>query len=247
MSSRIRSPNSIYDLSIPDDPVLGDPARGMSHDRDRTGLLEGKTRRLGGNRSSRDSHAFDVVDVEQSVLRSNLVIRTLDMLDRAGEAKRARKEMDREVDRIAMIQRALLPPRIPAIQGVVGAADYRTFDRAGGDYYTLLPLDHCEGEEDGGGRWAVIIADASGHGPAAAVLISMLHATLLARPLSQMNAAEVLAYLNRQLLQAADRRFVRDRVLRNHRSRRPARSNTPAPVIRRRSTNRPADSERSCD
>jgi phosphoserine phosphatase RsbU/P len=32
------------------------------------------------------------------------------------------------------------------------------------------------------------------------VLIAMLHATLLARPLSQMNAAEVLAYLNRQLL-----------------------------------------------
>jgi phosphoserine phosphatase RsbU/P len=192
-------PKLFYDLSIPDDPVLGDRLAECRTIEIAPVFSKGKLAGWVGI-ASRDSRAFDDVDVEQSVLRSNLVIRTLDMLDRAADAKRAQKEMDREVDRIAMIQRALLPPRIPTIQGVVGAADYRTFDRAGGDYYTLLPLDHCEGEEDGGGRWAVIIADASGHGPAAAVLISMLHATLLARPLSQMNAAEVLAYLNRQLL-----------------------------------------------
>jgi phosphoserine phosphatase RsbU/P len=192
-------PKLFYDLSIPEDPVLGDR------------LAECRTLELAPVFSkgelaawvaigSRDSQAFDVVDVEQSVLRSNLVFRALDTLERADEAKRARKDMDREVDRIAAIQRALLPPKIPAIEGVVGAADYRTFDRAGGDYYTLIPLDHCEDEEDASGRWAVMIADASGHGPAAAVLISMVHATLLARPLNRLNAAEVLAYLNRQLL-----------------------------------------------
>jgi sigma-B regulation protein RsbU (phosphoserine phosphatase) len=192
-------PKLFHDLIIPDDPVFGDR------------LSECRTMEIApvfskGNLAgwvgigSREPRAFDVVDVEQSILRSNLVIRALDTLERADEAKRARREMDREVDRIAAIQRALLPQRIPAIRGIVGAADFRTFDRAGGDYYTLLPLDHGESEESDAGRWAVLIADASGHGPAAAVLIAMLHATLLARPLTRMTAAEVLAYLNRQLL-----------------------------------------------
>jgi len=192
-------PKLFYDLSVPDDPVFGDRLAECRTMEIAPVFSKG---RLSGwvGIGSREHHAFDVTDVEQSVLRSNLVTRALDTLERAAEAKRARKEMDREVDRIATIQRALLPPSIPAIHGIFGAADYRTFDRAGGDYYTLLPLDHCEGEETDSGRWGVIIADASGHGPAAAVLISMLHATLLARPLGRMNPAEVLAYLNRQLL-----------------------------------------------
>jgi sigma-B regulation protein RsbU (phosphoserine phosphatase) len=192
-------PKLFYDLAIEDDPVLG--AR-LSECRTMEFAPVFSAGEISGwvGIGSKDSRAFDVVDVEQSVLRSNLVFRALDTLERAEEAKRARREMDREVDRIAAIQRALLPPNIPTIQGIRGAADYRTFDRAGGDYYILLPLDHCDGEEDGSGRWAVMIADASGHGPAAAVMIAMLHATLLARPLHRMNAAEVLAYLNRQLL-----------------------------------------------
>lgn len=90
-----------------------------------------------------------------------------------------------EVDQIAQIQRSLLPQEEPDVPGLSFAASYATFDRAGGDYYDLLPLRHLPDElplarytEDLASPWAILIADASGHGPSAAVVVAMLHAIL---------------------------------------------------------------------
>jgi sigma-B regulation protein RsbU (phosphoserine phosphatase) len=47
------------------------------------------------------------------------------------------------------------------------AAYYQTSHRAGGDYYDFFPL--------GDGRWGLFIADVSGHGTPAAVLMAVTH------------------------------------------------------------------------
>ena len=44
------------------------------------------------------------------------------------------------VERIAGIQRALLPDPLPEIPGLNINASYKTFDQAGGDMYALRPL-----------------------------------------------------------------------------------------------------------
>ena len=58
--------------------------------------------------------------------------------------------------------------QLPPIPGFELAAHYHTSARAGGDYYDFFPLH--------GGGWGVFIADVSGHGTPAAVLMAITHA-----------------------------------------------------------------------
>jgi sigma-B regulation protein RsbU (phosphoserine phosphatase) len=110
----------------------------------------------------------------------------------------ANLQIAREIEQIARIQRTLLPAQLPAIPGLAIAAHYETFDRAGGDLYDFARLegDPTTPDDD---RWAILIADASGHGPAAATVCAIVHAILHAYPKEPSNPAELLGHLNRQL------------------------------------------------
>jgi sigma-B regulation protein RsbU (phosphoserine phosphatase) len=68
---------------------------------------------------------------------------------------------------VADIQRSLLPARPPKIPTMGVAAYYQTSHRAGGDYYDFFPLAD--------GKWGLFIADVSGHGTPAAVLMAVTH------------------------------------------------------------------------
>jgi sigma-B regulation protein RsbU (phosphoserine phosphatase) len=110
---------------------------------------------------------------------------------------RAHALIDREVERIGRIQRALLPNPLPRIPGLEIAASYETFGEAGGDLYDLVPLAGPGAPENE--RWGVFIADASGHGPAAAVVIAMTQALLHAPPPGVTGPAALLRHLNEHL------------------------------------------------
>jgi len=103
----------------------------------------------------------------------------------------ALKALDRELQAVGEIQRSLLPAELPPIPGFELAAHYHTSARAGGDYYDFFPLE--------GGRWGVFIADVSGHGTPAAVLMAITHAIAHAKPGHQTPPDELLRYLNRRL------------------------------------------------
>jgi sigma-B regulation protein RsbU (phosphoserine phosphatase) len=90
----------------------------------------------------------------------NLVLR-----NQLGDALAA---LDRELQVVGQIQRSLLPSELPVLPGCELAAHYETSARAGGDYYDFFPLD--------GGQWGLFIADVSGHGTPAAVLMAITHA-----------------------------------------------------------------------
>ncbi|MCC6694959.1 MAG: serine/threonine-protein phosphatase [Candidatus Hydrogenedentes bacterium] len=123
--------------------------------------------------------AFLPQEVENRVLQTNLMAGMTNTKIAAQELRTATEWIHREVDVIAVIQRGLLPQEMPTIPGLQLAAFHRTFDRAGGDFYDVFPVGKIE--EDGErhcNRWGIFIADVSGHGAAAAVIVAMM-STLL--------------------------------------------------------------------
>jgi phosphoserine phosphatase RsbU/P len=101
------------------------------------------------------------------------------------------RQLDRELQVVGQIQRSLLPQELPAIPGFDLAAHYHTSARAGGDYYDFFPL-----EED---AWGLFIADVSGHGTPAAVLMAITHAIAHTRPGYPRPPKDLLAHLNHHL------------------------------------------------
>jgi sigma-B regulation protein RsbU (phosphoserine phosphatase) len=105
--------------------------------------------------------------------------------------------LDQELEVVGDIQRSLLPQRLPNIAGFELAAHYVTSARAGGDYYDFFPLPE--------GRWGLFIADVSGHGTPAAVLMAITHALAHAQPGTHTPPATLLAYLNDHLARSYTR------------------------------------------
>lgn len=103
----------------------------------------------------------------------------------------ALSNLDRELQAVGEIQRSLLPKELPRIDGYDIAAWYQTSARAGGDYYDFFPI----GEKE----WGIFIADVSGHGTPAAVLMAITHAIAHTRPGSPKPVSEVLRHLNSHL------------------------------------------------
>lgn len=99
--------------------------------------------------------------------------------------------VDRELRIVGAIQRTLLPQDLPALPGYSIGTDYVTSARAGGDYYDFFPL--------AGGSWGVFIADVSGHGTPAAVLMAITHALAHAQPGTHTPPSTLLEYLNERL------------------------------------------------
>jgi sigma-B regulation protein RsbU (phosphoserine phosphatase) len=125
--------------------------------------------------------------------------------DRRGyerELLRARENADRERDRAQqlarVLQRSLLPPRLPALPGITTAAHYHpaSADEVGGDFYDLFPLP--------GDRWGFFLGDVCGKGPEAAALTSLARYTLRSTATYEHDPAALLQTLNAVLRQEED-------------------------------------------
>jgi len=116
---------------------------------------------------SSEPERFDPEHFPEQVWTTNLFGRTTGMLVLQRELKKAYQALDRELGIIAQMQRSLLPSTLPKISTIDLAAHYETSARAGGDYYDIFDL--------GEGRWGIFVADVSGHGTPAAVLMAITH------------------------------------------------------------------------
>ena len=105
------------------------------------------------------------------------------------ELRRSRDRLDRELANAADMQRLLLPRAMPTHPGVEFAAFYQTSRHAGGDYYDVIALDEH--------RFAVIVADVSGHGAPAAIVMAMIRAVVHACEGLLDDPVAVLQLLNR--------------------------------------------------
>ncbi|HXY39312.1 MAG TPA: PP2C family protein-serine/threonine phosphatase, partial [Vicinamibacteria bacterium] len=101
-----------------------------------------------------------------------------------------KERQDRELQIAREIQQGLLPKTRPRVEGFDLAALSHSCFEVGGDYYDFIPLP--------GGRLAVVIADVSGKGTPASLMMASVHASLEAMA-GTAPPAEVLQRLNRFL------------------------------------------------
>jgi sigma-B regulation protein RsbU (phosphoserine phosphatase) len=139
----------------------------------------------------KEPDAFPREELPELVWMSNLFGRATSNLVVSEELQRANEALDREMKAVGAIQRSLLPARLPKIPTLDLAAYYQPSQRAGGDYYDFFPLSS--------GRWGIIIADVSGHGTPAAVLMAVTHCIAHTNPGSCQPPGAVLKYLNHHL------------------------------------------------
>jgi sigma-B regulation protein RsbU (phosphoserine phosphatase) len=99
--------------------------------------------------------------------------------------------LERELSIVGDIQKSLLPQSLPEVAGLELAASYQTSQRAGGDYYDIF--------DSGDGSLGMLIADVSGHGAPAAVIMAVTHAIAHLHPGRGVPPGELLAFVNSTL------------------------------------------------
>ena len=104
-------------------------------------------------------------------------------------SERRRTQEKQEIEEAGQVQRAFLPPSLPEVEACEMAVRWQPKGRVGGDYYDVFPLD--------GRRLGFCVADASGKGLPAALLMSNLQAGLRSMADSSAGPAETVTRLNR--------------------------------------------------
>jgi sigma-B regulation protein RsbU (phosphoserine phosphatase) len=99
--------------------------------------------------------------------------------------------VERELKIVADLQRTLLPKRLPKIPTLDLAASYQTSRWAGGDYYDVFALPD--------GRFGFLMADVSGHGTPAAVMMAVTHSIAHTYPGSPERPSGLLSFINEHL------------------------------------------------
>ena len=95
----------------------------------------------------------------------------------------------------AEVQRSLLPKAAPYLHGLQVAGRMIPCEAVGGDYLDFLPSDEFSGRGFG-----IAVGDVTGHGPAAALLMTAARACLRMRASRPGGLGEVVTDMNRQLV-----------------------------------------------
>jgi sigma-B regulation protein RsbU (phosphoserine phosphatase) len=141
-----------------------------------------------GERASRTPFSAEDLDFAEALARHAVLALESSRLHRVRVEK---ERQDQELRLAREIQRSLFPSRLPDISGFEVAGDSRPCHEVGGDSYDWIDL--------GDGRLALVVADASGKGTPASLLMASVHAFVHAR--SGTDApAQVVGRLNRFLL-----------------------------------------------
>lgn len=112
-----------------------------------------------------------------------------------------KQRMQRDLDIAREIQQALFPKQNPVVEGYEIAGWNRSADETGGDAYDFIRLDD--------GRLAICLADATGHGIGAALLIAQGRSLLRAMLSVTQDLPTIAAGVNDLLAEdLADDRFV---------------------------------------
>jgi sigma-B regulation protein RsbU (phosphoserine phosphatase) len=112
---------------------------------------------------------------------------------RRFQSERAEREtMSREAADARVMQQALLPKSSPFIPGFVISGLSVPASAVGGDWYDFIPFPD--------GRWGLVLADVSGKGTAAALLMSATRGMLRSLAEARCSPGEVLTKLNSLLV-----------------------------------------------
>jgi len=142
-------------------------------------------------------------DIERIWLIATLAINYGFSEENANKLRQANQWIENELNDLARIQNLLLPQDLSNTPGIRVAARLKPYAQVGGDYYDvsqLTSLFHDEQSRPSLEDWGFMIADASGHGSAAAIEIAMFDAILRTyRPDLEAGPAGVFNYVNQYL------------------------------------------------
>ena len=141
--------------------------------------------------TARDLKLAEVLASQAAIAIENWILHL-----RRLEEQQAMIRMEEEMRLAREIQSSLLPRSAPAIPGYDIACRGVPALSVGGDYYDFIPID----EE----RLALCLADVSGHGMPAALLMANLQATIRSQALSSVSPAECVRRSNRLLCRNTD-------------------------------------------
>jgi phosphoserine phosphatase RsbU/P len=112
---------------------------------------------------------------------------------RFQKEQRQREQMTGEAREARIIQQSLLPKASPCIPGFTVSGLSIPVGAVGGDWYDFIAMDK--------GRWGLVLADVSGKGTAAALLMSATRGMLRSLVEAACTPGEVLTKLNRLLVE----------------------------------------------
>ncbi len=115
---------------------------------------------------------------------------------RLFDAEIEKKRMERELSLAAQIQRNLLPKEDPVLPGYDISGRARPCEHIGGDYYDFIPL--------GEGRLGLAVADVSGAGVSAALLMASLRASLHTEAEKREDISGLAARLNQFVFRSSE-------------------------------------------
>lgn len=183
-------PVIIDELDIPEDDPIAEYLKGQKSLIAIPMLDNGEA--LNMNLSTQTKpRAFDRETFPETVWLSNLFGRATYNLVLRKDISKAYETIDRELKIVSGIQRSLLPKEMPKIKNFELAAHYETSQRAGGDYYDFFPLTE--------NKWGILIADVSGHGTPAAVVMAITHSIAHLFPQETGKPGELLKFVNNHL------------------------------------------------
>jgi phosphoserine phosphatase RsbU/P len=163
-------------------------------------------RRLGvlavADKESRDGSVLDFTAADARLLSlfANQAAAAIETA-RLHRAAIEKELIERELELAAAIQREILPRALPQVPGVeLAAANFPT-RQVGGDYYDLFPLSR--------GRLGFLVADVSGKGVPAALLVSTVHAAVHLQIDDAKTVVDLVTRIDRHLRRyAATRKFL---------------------------------------
>jgi sigma-B regulation protein RsbU (phosphoserine phosphatase) len=163
-------------------------------------------RRIGvlavADKESRDGGVLDFTPTDARLLslfahQAAAAIETARLHKEALEKER----IERELELAAAIQREILPRALPLVEGVELAAANVPTRQVGGDYFDWFPLS--------GGRLGFLVADVSGKGVPAALLVSTVHSAVHLQIDEAKDVADLVSRIDRHLRRfAATRKFL---------------------------------------
>jgi sigma-B regulation protein RsbU (phosphoserine phosphatase) len=153
---------------------------------------------------------FEREDLEQLWLETAHAVSLMSRALTVRTIERVARHQHLEIEGLAEVQR-LLQPDQPQIGGLEYAIHWQPAETAAGDYFDLMELTQFaepEYRRDAGDIWAVLIADVSGHGAAAAMEAVQLDAILRTYEGNEepRGPAGALTYANRYFFSRRQRR-----------------------------------------
>jgi sigma-B regulation protein RsbU (phosphoserine phosphatase) len=141
-------------------------------------------------------HDLDAFPKQQLRLLQSLCSHVAGAVQNAQLFQRERREKEHmrdEAQEARLIQEALFPKSSPYVPGFAISGLSSPAGAVGGDWYDFIDLDD--------GRWGLVLADVSGKGTAAALLMSATRGMLRSLAGTCCSPAEVLTKLNRLMVQ----------------------------------------------